>query len=70
MAKWKTYVVSGNLSAESGDNYSIAPRRKKKKSDRISDDIPPQMKILNMVTVSPFKCISTVLSEIGALQAA
>ena len=33
----------------------------------ISNEIPPQMKILNMVI--PFQCASAVLSQIGALQA-
>ena len=37
-------------------------------SDRIYDDIPPQMKILNMVI--PILCISAFLYQTGALQAA
>ena len=36
--------------------------------DRISDDIAPQMKILNIVTfASPFLCASTVSSQTGGL---
>ena len=37
-------------------------------SERISDDIPPQMKILNMVI--PILCTSAVSSQFEALQAA
>ena len=35
-------------------------------SKRLSDDIPPKMKILNIVIIIPL--LSAVLSRVGALQ--